>query len=58
MYELSLIDYVRFMAGWGFWGQDRYAQKRALGLLDGIDGGKLLKENEYVNAVYAKYPLP
>jgi aminoglycoside/choline kinase family phosphotransferase len=28
-FELCLLDYVRFMAGWGFWGNARWAQRRA-----------------------------
>lgn len=28
-HELCLLDYVRFMAGWGWWGNARWAQRRA-----------------------------
>lgn len=28
-FELSLVDLCRFMAGWGWWGASRWAQKRA-----------------------------
>jgi len=58
MYELCLLDYVRFMAGWGFWGNDRYARQRATGLLRCLDGGKPTTEDGYVRAVYDRYPLP
>eukprot|EP00551_Chaetoceros_affinis_P005469 CAMPEP_0203668718 /NCGR_PEP_ID=MMETSP0090-20130426/5275_1 /ASSEMBLY_ACC=CAM_ASM_001088 /TAXON_ID=426623 /ORGANISM="Chaetoceros affinis, Strain CCMP159" /LENGTH=474 /DNA_ID=CAMNT_0050533225 /DNA_START=68 /DNA_END=1489 /DNA_ORIENTATION=- len=33
-YELCLLDYVRFMAGWGFWGSNvDYAERRAWSIL-------------------------
>ena len=28
-WELSILDWYRFMAGWGFWGNDRWVEKRA-----------------------------
>lgn len=28
-WELSILDWYRFMAGWGFWGNDRWAERRA-----------------------------
>lgn len=28
-WELSIVDWYRFMAGWGFWGNDRWAERRA-----------------------------
>jgi len=28
-YKYALLDYVRFMAGWGWWGNTKYAQARA-----------------------------
>jgi len=46
-YELSLIDYVRFMAGWGMWGNVDYAERRVLELLNVIDGGQTLTAEEY-----------
>lgn len=33
-YEICLLDYVRFLAGWGFWGDVAYAKRRASALLD------------------------
>ena len=27
-YDLAIVDYCRFMAGWGFWGAGRYARAR------------------------------
>lgn len=27
-FELALLDYCRFMAGWGWWGAAGYAQRR------------------------------
>jgi len=32
-FELALLDYVRFMAGWGFWGNAGWAQRRAKDIL-------------------------
>ncbi|KAI0076456.1 hypothetical protein K474DRAFT_1662982 [Panus rudis PR-1116 ss-1] len=28
-WELAIVDWYRFMAGWGFWGNDRWVEKRA-----------------------------
>ncbi|CAL1705756.1 unnamed protein product [Somion occarium] len=28
-WELAIVDWYRFMAGWGFWGNDRWAEQRA-----------------------------
>lgn len=28
-FQLALLDYVRFMAGWGFWGNVSWAKRRA-----------------------------
>ena len=28
-FELAVLDYVRFMAGWGFWGNSGWAERRA-----------------------------
>lgn len=33
-YELAMMDYVRFMAGWGWWGAAGFAQARCRALLD------------------------
>ena len=54
-YELSLLDYVRFMAGWGMWGNTEYAEQRAMELLQRIDGGVCLSPAEYEIAVRAMY---
>ena len=34
-----MCDYSRFMAGWGWWGNDDYAQGVALSVLERLDGG-------------------
>jgi aminoglycoside phosphotransferase (APT) family kinase protein len=34
-YELALLDYCRFMAGWGWWGNTGWARARARALLQG-----------------------
>jgi aminoglycoside/choline kinase family phosphotransferase len=54
-YELSLLDYVRFMAGWGMWGNSEYAEQRAMELLTCIDGGKCLRSEEYEQRVRRMY---
>jgi hypothetical protein len=61
-YELALIDYVRFMSGWGVWGANSgYAVRRASELLKEIAGSdknmKRFDANEWRDAVYEKYPL-
>jgi hypothetical protein len=69
-YELSLLDYVRFMSGWGFWGSNvDYAEEKAWSLLKEIvsEGReiKLVKaediynmtDKEWKNAIYKRYPL-
>lgn len=28
-WELAIVDWYRFMAGWGFWGNDRWVERRA-----------------------------
>lgn len=32
-YELCLVDYLRFMAGWGMWGNVRYVRERCKHIL-------------------------
>lgn len=27
-YDLAMVDYCRFMAGWGWWGANKYAARR------------------------------
>jgi Ser/Thr protein kinase RdoA (MazF antagonist) len=54
-YELCLIDYVRFMAGWGMWGNTRYAETRTRELLAVIDGGVALSPAEYEQRFRAHY---
>jgi len=37
-YELCLVDYVRFMAGWGFWGSNSsYASSRVKRIISEIE---------------------
>jgi hypothetical protein len=38
-WKLSIVDWVRFMAGWGFWGNDRWATKRAKEIVQGWETG-------------------
>ena len=37
-YEAALLDWVRFMAGWGLWGSHSWAIHRAEGLVHPLDG--------------------
>lgn len=41
------MDLVRFLAGWGMWGNSGYATMRTMKLLQEIDGGKLISYDEY-----------
>lgn len=36
-FELCLVDYVRFMAGWGMWGNSEWASERAREVLQRLD---------------------
>ena len=69
-YELSLLDYVRFMSGWGFWGSNvDYAEEKTWSLLKEIvSEGKEIKlvkaediynmsDEDWKNAIYKRYPL-
>lgn len=33
-WELAIVDWYRFMAGWGCWGNDRWAERRAKEIID------------------------
>ena len=33
-FELSVADFVRFMAGWGFWGEAAWADRKTEAVLD------------------------
>jgi hypothetical protein len=37
-YKLAMLDYVRFMAGWGFWGSVRWAQSKAEAYMKELPG--------------------
>ncbi len=43
-YELFLLDYCRFQAGWGWWGASGWAQRRVRELLPSLP--QLLKEQQ------------
>jgi hypothetical protein len=65
-YELAIVDYVRFMCGWGFWGSNSdYAWNRAKEILrdtascwtsfrDGMDV-EGLSEQDWTFAIYERY---
>jgi len=51
-YELCLLDYVRFMAGWGFWGSNvNYAESRAWSIIESlvtsVKGNSKSKHNNF-----------
>lgn len=46
-YELCLVDYVRFMAGWGMWGNTEYAERRTEEILSRVDGGSFMSSADY-----------
>ncbi|KAG5175201.1 kinase-like domain-containing protein [Tribonema minus] len=56
-FELSVADYCRHMAGWGFWGNADWAQRVTEQLLQRLDGGRELTEEGYAEAVKREFPL-
>jgi hypothetical protein len=69
-FELCLLDYVRFMAGWGFWGSNvSYAEEKAWSILkELVSESKGIREvknkdvhsmtsADWKNAVMQRYPL-
>jgi thiamine kinase-like enzyme len=38
-WDLSVVDWVRFMAGWGYWGNDQWATRRAKEIVQGWGAG-------------------
>ena len=56
-YELALMDYVRFMAGWGFWGsQSQYAKERVFSLMRSIANDREDVSSTINNASPRKIP--
>ena len=63
-YKLALLDYVRFMAGWGFWGSNSgYAENRTRALLREIakkgneaSSPQKLSKKEWRSAIYSYFP--
>jgi hypothetical protein len=48
--------HCRWMAGWGWWGNDRQAKIEAL--LARLDGGRALDSEEaYISAMQREFPL-
>jgi hypothetical protein len=50
-YELALVDYMRFMAGWGLWGNTNYIEQRTDEILFRLDQGKALQPEDYRTAL-------
>jgi len=51
------MDLCRFFAGWGFFGNSSYCQARVAALLDTLDNGKIINEEEYASALDRQYPI-
>jgi len=67
-YELALVDYMRFMAGWGIWGTNSdYAEERASKILETIYSSWSRSENhksacdlaqkDWTEAINEFYPI-
>lgn len=54
-YELSLVDYMRFMLGWGMWGNTEYIEQRTNDILTELDNGVCLTTEEYSIRLSNKY---
>jgi hypothetical protein len=54
-YELALVDYMRFMAGWGLWGNTNYIEQRVEEILHRLDQGRALQPEEYRTALIRRY---
>lgn len=52
--DLAYCDYYRFMCGWGFWG-DSDLESRVKAVMDRLDGGQMLQESEYYDAIRREY---
>jgi hypothetical protein len=67
-YELALVDYMRFMAGWGTWGTNcGYAEERSVEILKNIASSwskgdarskslLSMREHDWRDAIDEKYP--
>lgn len=61
-YELCLVDYVRFMAGWGFWGaSSSYAERRVSSIMkemcNDVGNIEIFSEKEWDAIVIKRFPL-
>ncbi len=45
-WELSILDWYRFMAGWGFWGNDRWVERRAREIVESRRVEKLVQVSQ------------
>jgi hypothetical protein len=54
-YEIALMDYMRFMAGWGLWGNTEYAEQRTNEIIQELDNGKTFTTEQYHEALMARY---
>ena len=58
MFEVSVVDYVRFLKGWGGGkNYDGFADWRAELVLEKVDQGKVLSETDYINRVDSVFTL-
>ncbi|KAJ3099010.1 hypothetical protein HDU97_003537 [Phlyctochytrium planicorne] len=53
--ELAAVDFARFLVGWGTWGSWRWLQGVSEEVLGKVDGGKELKEEEYLVRLEAAF---
>ena len=57
LYELSLVDYFRFMLGWGMWGNTTYIEERVNDIITQLDNGVCLTPEEYAIRLTNKYVI-
>ena len=58
MFEVSVVDYVRFLKGWGGgMYYDGFADWRAELVLEKVDQGKVLSETDYIKRVDSVFTL-
>jgi hypothetical protein len=54
-YDICLLDYLRFMAGWYIWGNSTYITERCTDLLDELDPEQTLSSDGYTDLLLTKY---
>jgi hypothetical protein len=54
-YDICLLDYLRFMAGWHIWGNSVYVTERCTDLLNEFDPDQTLSSDGYTDLLLTKY---